>query len=429
MLVVSMPTVSGRNLSRTPIPLLHSVRITEWCSFVGQDAHELATHSRKSPVLSSDFIMVQIVCAFLILNVFVGVVIDKYNEMKEEGDDMFETKEQRETARRFITAFELADNMDAVKVIAPPDNEIRKAFHWLSVNKNFDMVIMALIVMNTLLMAARHSNQGPTWDMVLDTGNTVFAIIFTIEMVIKMIGLGPTLDGYFYYSWNCFDCFLVVCSYLKFVPVFSSFGGLLTLFRILRVARIVRLVRSSDELKKIFRTLIIALPALGNVSMLLMLFLVIFAVLFMNIYSNVKHGENLGFYPNYENFGNSLMTMFRMSTGESFNGLMHDTMIKPPYCSPTEWFEEITINNTTARIRHDPNCGGPIIFTEIVSFRGSGGGGNNIGEKIKVKRVEKLTAIPRSSAPLRDVHAYQLHASEPDHCDYLGEVYGGWRAE
>ena len=33
-------------------------------------------------------------------------------------------------------------------------------------------------------------------------------------------------------------------------------------------------------------------------------------------------------HANYEDFPNAMLVLFRMSTGESWNGIMHDTMIK-----------------------------------------------------------------------------------------------------
>jgi len=49
----------------------------------------------------------------------------------------------------------------------------------------------------------------------------------------------------------------------------------------------------------------------------------------------VKHGELLNEDANFMTFFAAFNTMWRMSTGESFNGIMHDLRIAPPYCSTT----------------------------------------------------------------------------------------------
>jgi len=44
----------------------------------------------------------------------------------------------------------------------------------------------------------------------------------------------------------------------------------------------------------------------------------------MNLFSKVKLGENLSEHANFRSFWGSFMLLFRMSTGESYNGVMHD---------------------------------------------------------------------------------------------------------
>ena len=64
-------------------------------------------------------------------------------------------------------------------------------------------------------------------------------------------------------------------------------------------------------------------------------------------------GELLNSDANFEGFWQSMDTLFRCMTGESFNGIMHDTMIEPPYCDPCEagyelqWMDKATCESTT----------------------------------------------------------------------------------
>jgi hypothetical protein len=86
----------------------------------------------------------------------------------------------------------------------------------------------------------------------------------------------------------------------------------------------------------LFSTILASIPAMFNVILLLMLFMFIFACVAMNLFANVKHGENLSGDANFMTFFMAFNTMWRMSTGESFNGVMHDTRITPPICSYKE---------------------------------------------------------------------------------------------
>ena len=57
----------------------------------------------------------------------------------------------------------------------------------------FDYFIMGCIIANTVLMGCRHADMGQAFSDVLYWGNFTFGVIFTIEAIIKIIGLGvPT---------------------------------------------------------------------------------------------------------------------------------------------------------------------------------------------------------------------------------------------
>ena len=47
----------------------------------------------------------------------------------------------------------------------------------------------------------------------------------------------------------------------------------------------------------------------------------------MNLFGKVKFGENLNADANFTNFGNSLLVLLRMVTGEAWNAIMYDCMI------------------------------------------------------------------------------------------------------
>ena len=42
------------------------------------------------------------------------------------------------------------------------------------------------------------------------------------------------------------------------------------------------------------------------------------------LFYNVRRNDFVTEFANFENLGNALITLFRCSTGESFNGIMHD---------------------------------------------------------------------------------------------------------
>jgi len=55
-----------------------------------------------------------------------------------------------------------------------------------------------------------HLNTRPTLKKVLDYLNIVFAVVFTLEFLLKTIGLG--FVTYFKNAWNCLDVVIVAVS-------------------------------------------------------------------------------------------------------------------------------------------------------------------------------------------------------------------------
>lgn len=150
----------------------------------------------------------------------------------------------------------------------------------------------------------------------------IFVVIFTLEAVLKLIGLGPTY--YFYIDWNKFDFGVVIMS---LISMFDSGSFNLTALRIIRVARLLRMIKSSKELQALLKTLYLAMNNIANVALLFMLIIFTFSVAGMTLFGEITEGhygmidkENL----NFRTFYMSANVLIRSSTGESWNQIMHD---------------------------------------------------------------------------------------------------------
>ena len=100
--------------------------------------------------------------------------------------------------------------------------------------------------------------------------------------------------------------------------------------------RLMRLSRKAKGVQNLAQTLVVTLPSLMHVSFLLMIFFFMYAVLGVQLFYNVKLQSVLTRHANFSNFGKALYTLFRISSGENWNPLMHEIMIAPPYCTPME---------------------------------------------------------------------------------------------
>ena len=180
--------------------------------------------------------------------------------------------------------------------------------------------------------------------LALEIVNYVFAVIFTVEAIIKLIALK---GRYFKNSWNIFDFMIVIGTNIGILLQVSfsiSVGPIATVVRTFRLGRVFRLIRQAKSLNHLFQTLLLTLPSLGNIGGLLFLLFFIYAVMGVQLYAPVKFGDAISEHANFQvsceqcfallhihlilalqqNFGRALITLMRCSTGEAWNDLMYE---------------------------------------------------------------------------------------------------------
>ena len=62
--------------------------------------------------------------------------------------------------------------------------------HTIHPHLRFEAFIMSCIIANTIVMATQSFGQADAYTMFSEMANYIFAIIFTLEAIIKIIGLG-----------------------------------------------------------------------------------------------------------------------------------------------------------------------------------------------------------------------------------------------
>ena len=270
------------------------------------------------------FIVAMILLWMMVLNLFVGSTIDKFVKLREKLD-----------CAKFLLTFEQQQWVKVQTLLLAcqphsgtrmPHNPLRRLIYHLVTSKGFDMATIFIIFANIAILCCRHANQEPGWDALQIWFNVVISVLFLLEAVMKLIAFG--VGGYFQSNWNRFD-FLVVL--VCFMGIGIEFGGVsgtasLSLIRVLRVGSIFRLVPKAKRLLKLFQTLVIALPALGNMASLTLLFFYIFSVIAMNLFGSVRRNYYLKRHSNFEDFPNALLLLFRMTGGENWNGVMRECM-------------------------------------------------------------------------------------------------------
>lgn len=273
------------------------------------------------------FVIFVCVGAFFFLDLFVGVVFDNFMRLKRKLDWFgLLTDDQRiwvEEQRR------IASIRPPKIVIAPKQAWRRKLFTFVS-STAFEVGVMTCILLNVVSLAITFYEQPSGYTLALDIANWVFTIVFTVEAVLRIVAYGA--GAYFKDPWYRFDFFVVLASVADVIVSFFDaslfrFGRVLSrVFRILRVGRVVRLAKKIDGLRTLMMTLWYSLPSLVNVGALLLLLLVIYAIIGVQVFGNIEAGENLNRHANFQSFPLATLTLFRISTGEGWEGIMFDTM-------------------------------------------------------------------------------------------------------
>ncbi|XP_075767883.1 sodium channel protein type 4 subunit alpha [Pelodiscus sinensis] len=299
------------------------------------------------------FVIFIIFGAFFTLNLFIGVIIDNFNQQKKKfgGKDIFMTEEQK----KYYNAMKKLGSKKPQKPIPRPHNKCQGLVFDFVTKQAFDIIIMILICLNMVTMMIETDDQSPTKINILYNINLIFIVVFTGECVLKMFAL-----RYYYFTigWNIFD----------FVVVILSIGGIVlsdiiekyfvspTLFRVIRLARIgrvLRLIRGAKGIRTLLFALMMSLPALFNIGLLLFLVMFIYSIFGMSNFAYVKKESGIDDIFNFETFGNSIICLFQITTSAGWDGLLNPILNSgPPDCDPS-------LENPGSSVKGD--CGNPSI--------------------------------------------------------------------
>mmetsp|Transcript_29439 Transcript_29439/g.68551 ORF Transcript_29439/g.68551 Transcript_29439/m.68551 type:complete len:2248 (+) Transcript_29439:46-6789(+) len=281
-----------------------------------------------------------------IINLAVGVVVDNFMELKEKGFMTCLTPSQVKwvNSRKSLWSRAVLFNLTNLHHLPPLR---RKVYHLIS-SKAFEYVIVGTICANTLTMALELFDAEDWWQTKLDVLGYFFSSVFVIEFLLKFYAVRSM---YWKDMWNRFDCACILTDMVS--RIIKEVGGedmesnpFVPLLRVLRIFRLFRLLRFVKELNKLFMALVISLPKLFNVCGILVLLLILYSILGVNLFATAPYGETLNYHGNFQNFYFAFITLFRASTGEAWNNIMHDLSRdeedyyrEGSWCTPFDLFE------------------------------------------------------------------------------------------
>uniref|UniRef100_A0A3Q4MGQ5 Sodium channel protein n=1 Tax=Neolamprologus brichardi TaxID=32507 RepID=A0A3Q4MGQ5_NEOBR len=307
------------------------------------------------------FVIFIIFGSFFTLNLFIGVIIDNFNQQKRKirGQDIFMTEEQK----KYYNAMKKLGSKKPQKPIPRPTNSLQGFFFDLVGKQAFDIIIMVLILFNMITMMVETDEQPPQMEKILNNINLAFIIIFTAECLIKIMALRCY---FFTVGWNIFDFVVVILSIVGIVlaDIIEKYFVSPTLFRVIRLARIgriLRLIRGAKGIRTLLFALMMSLPALFNIGLLLFLVMFIYAIFGMANFAYVKRQAGIDDMFNFETFGNSMICLFQITTSAGWDSLLSPILNN----SPEECDANIPHTGTTVK----GNCGNPSVgITFFVTY-------------------------------------------------------------
>uniref|UniRef100_A0A670JEV8 Sodium channel protein n=1 Tax=Podarcis muralis TaxID=64176 RepID=A0A670JEV8_PODMU len=282
------------------------------------------------------FVIFIIFGSFFTLNLFIGVIIDNFNQQKKKiSQDIFMTEEQK----KYYNAMKKLGSKKPQKPIPRPANKFQGMVFDFVTKQAFDISIMILICLNMVTMMVETDDQTDAMETNLYRINLIFIVLFTGECVLKLISL-----RYYYFTigWNIFDFVVVILSIVGMflAEIIEKYFVSPTLFRVIRLARIgriLRLIKGAKGIRTLLFALMMSLPALFNIGLLLFLVMFIYAIFGMSNFAYVKREVGIDDMFNFETFGNSMICLFQITTSAGWDGLLAPILNSgPPDCDPNK---------------------------------------------------------------------------------------------
>lgn len=183
-------------------------------------------------------------------------------------------------------------------------------------SKAFQGFVIFVIIVSALSIGA-HTYHLPSWIekslLALDLGITVF---FTIEIVIRFLASdGP--KKFFSNGWNIFDTLIVIGSLIP------AGGAGVLIARLLRIFRVLRLVSMTPELRMLVNALFKAIPRMGYIALLMFVIFYIYGAIGSMLFAHINDFL-------WGDVSVAMLTLFRISTFESWTSVMYETMAVYP---------------------------------------------------------------------------------------------------
>ena len=207
---------------------------------------------------------------------------------------------------------------------------IWRTLNAIATSQTLSFVMILIVVLNVMVMGAEHECGDTSYCLdfryTTEVLNVVFAIMFAIEMLIKIVGIG--LVNYCKDSGNMVYVFVVAAGVTEIPFTMMELScldrnrgtlsdpyacetsqlGMVRLFRLVRLLRIGRLIEFFPQLNEQLTVMARTVKAVGSLMVLISIVIVIFAILGQNLFAgkSMEAIDSVNF-EGYSNFARGSM--------------------------------------------------------------------------------------------------------------------------
>ncbi|TSK62652.1 Voltage-dependent T-type calcium channel subunit alpha-1I [Bagarius yarrelli] len=292
--------------------------------------------TNNNPWMLLYFISFLLIVSFFVLNMFVGVVVENFHKCRQHQEVEEAKRREEKRLRRMEKKRRKAQKLPYYAGYG----HVRLMIHSLCTSHYLDLFITLIICINVVTMSLEHYDQPKSLETALKYCNYFFSSTFVLEATLKLIAFG--FRRFFKDRWNQLDLAIVLLSVmgitLEEIEINASLPinpTIIRIMRVLRIARVLKLLKMATGMRALLDTVVQALPQVGNLGLLFMLLFFIYAALGVELFGELVCNadypcEGMSRHATFENFGMAFLTLFQVSTGDNWNGIMKDTLRECP---------------------------------------------------------------------------------------------------
>ena len=294
-----------------------------WCNIVTflsnakdydrQPERDTTTYNLWYPVIYMLF-------AFLcIRSMLTGVISNCYYFFNEKIQGL---RELTSTQRRWVSLTRVIFKASPVRTY-DPSVKYYKLYEFL-IHPVFNYFIIFVVTFNGVVLCLEFHRSSDGLKKFVDTMHWIFIVIYIAEASLKIFFYKA---DYFRNGWNIFDLIIVTLLLITTIVKTASANDVVeAIIFLIRAFKICVMFKKLKLLHDVFQIFVLALPSVVNLALLLFIMMYMFAIFGICLFSTIKLQSFLDNHANFQNIIKAFLTVYRLSTYDGWNDIMHDTM-------------------------------------------------------------------------------------------------------